>query len=85
MILTPEEKWGGKKRLEQDSAKFQELIENLRLVDIESGNFIYTWTNKRSGYQQIACRLDRFLISETLLLEDPLVDSNILQKAGSYH
>jgi hypothetical protein len=54
---------GGKKRLEQDNAKFQELIENLRLVDIENGNGTYTWTNKRSGHQQIACRLDRFLIS----------------------
>jgi exonuclease III len=85
MILTLEEKRGGKKCLEQDSAKFQELIENLRLVDIENGNGTYTWTNKRSGHQQIACRLDRFLISETLLLEGPLVDSNILPKAGSDH
>ena len=71
MILTLEEKRGGKNYLEKDSAKFQELIENLRLVDIESGNGTYTWTNKRSGHQQIAWRLDRFLISETLLLEGP--------------
>jgi len=85
MILTLEEKQGGKKRLEQDSAKFQELIENLRLVDIENSNGTYTWTNKISGHQQIACRLDCFLILETLLLEVPLVDSNILPKAGSYH
>jgi len=85
MILMMEEKWGGKKHLEQDNAKFQELIENLRLVDIENSNGTYTWTNKISGHQQIACRLDRFLILETLLLEGPLVDSNILSKAGSDH
>ena len=52
MILTLEEKRGGEKHLEPDNAKFQELIENLRLVDIESGNGTYTWTNKRSGHQQ---------------------------------
>jgi len=51
MILTLEEKRGGKKCLEQDIAKFQELIENLRLVDIENGNGTYTWTNKRSVHQ----------------------------------
>jgi exonuclease III len=85
MILTLEEKRRGKKRLEKDSTKFQELIENLKLVDIENSNGTYTWTNKRSGHQQIACRLDRFLISETLLLEGPLVDSNILPKVGSNH
>jgi hypothetical protein len=85
MILTLEEKRGGKKHLEKDSAKFQELIENLRLVDIENSNGTYTWTNKRSGHQQISCRLDRFLISKNLLLEGPLVDSNILPKAGLDH
>jgi hypothetical protein len=37
------------------------------------------------GHQKISCRLDRFLISEALLLEGPLVDSNILPKAGLDH
>jgi hypothetical protein len=46
MILTLEEKRGGKKCLEQDNIKFQELIEQLNLVDIENGNGTYTWTNK---------------------------------------
>jgi exonuclease III len=85
MILTLEEKRGGKKRLEHDSLKFQELLDQHKLVDIENGNGTFTWTNKRSGHQQIACRLDHFLISETLLLEGPLVESNILPKAGSDH
>jgi hypothetical protein len=85
MILTLEEKREGKKCLEPESAKFQELIENFKMVDIESGNGTYTWTNKILGHQQIACRRDRFLVLETLLLEDPLVNSNILPKAGSDH
>jgi hypothetical protein len=75
----------GKKHLEQDSTKFQELLKSLRLVYIENRNGTYTQTNKRSGNHQIYCRIDRFLISETLLLEGPLVESNILPKAGSDH
>jgi hypothetical protein len=46
MILMLEEKRGGKKFLEQDNIKFQELIEQLNLVDIENGNGTYTWTNR---------------------------------------
>jgi hypothetical protein len=38
MILTLEEKRGGRKRLEQDSIRFQELLEQHNLVDIENGN-----------------------------------------------
>jgi hypothetical protein len=71
--------------LEQDSIKFQELLEQHKLVDIENGNGTFTWTNKHTGPQQIACRLDHFLLSETLLLEGPLIESNILPKAGSDH
>jgi hypothetical protein len=85
MILTLEEKRGGKKRLEQDSIRFQELLEQHNLVDIENGNGTFTWTSKHTGPQQIACRLDHFLLYETLLLEGPLIESNILPKAGSDH
>jgi len=46
MILTLEEKGGGKKILEQDNIKFQQLIEQLNLIDIENGNGTYTWTNR---------------------------------------
>jgi hypothetical protein len=45
MILTLEEKTGDTKRLEQDSGKFQTLIDQLNLVDIEARNGIFTWSN----------------------------------------
>jgi hypothetical protein len=38
MILTLEEKGGGKKILEQDSIRFQEILEQQKLVYIENGN-----------------------------------------------
>jgi hypothetical protein len=80
MILTLKEKRGGKKRLEQDSAKFQELLDLHKLIEIENGNATFTSMNKRTGPQQISCRLDHFLLSETLLLEGPLIESTILPK-----
>jgi hypothetical protein len=55
------------------------------LVDIKKNNGTYTWTNKRSGNHQIACRLDHFLILENFLLEGSLVESNILSKASLDH
>jgi len=73
MILTLEEKRRGKKCLEQNNIKFQELIYRLNLVDIENGNGTYTWTKRFLGHQKISYSLERFLISETLMLEGPTI------------
>jgi exonuclease III len=85
MILSLEEKTGGSKRLEQDSGKFKTLIEHLKLVDIENNNGTFTWSNRRSGNQHVACRLDRFLVAEELIEKDLCMESLILPKAGSDH
>jgi len=50
MILTLEEKTGRTKRLEQDSGKFKSLIDQLNLVDIETRNGIFTWSNRHSDH-----------------------------------
>jgi exonuclease III len=85
MILTLEEKTGGTKKLEQDSGKFRTLIDNLNLVDIENSNGTFTWSNRRSGNQHVACRLDRFLVTEEILEAGSCLESLILPKAGSDH
>jgi exonuclease III len=85
MILTLEEKSGGLKRLDQDSTKFIHLIDRLNLIDIETRNGSFTWTNKRAGVQHIANRLDHFLISENIMLEGPLIEANILPRTSSDH
>jgi exonuclease III len=85
MILSLEEKTGGSKRLEQDSGKFKTLIDQLKLVDIENNNGTFTWSNRRSGNQHVACRLDRFLVAEELIEEAPCMESLILPKVGSDH
>jgi exonuclease III len=85
MIMSLEEKTGGSKRLEQDSGKFRTLPEQLKLVDIENNNGTFTWSNRRSGNQHVACRLDRFLVTEELIERDLCMESLILPKAGSDH
>jgi exonuclease III len=85
MILSLEEKTGGTKKLEQDSGKFKTLIDHLKLVDIENSNGTFTWSNRRSGNQHIACRLDRFLVTEELMETGSYLESLILPKAGSDH
>ena len=85
MILKLEEKTGGTKKLEQDSGKFKALIDHLKLVDIENSNVTFTWSNRRSGNQHIACRLDHFLVTEEIMESSSYMESLILPKAGSDH
>jgi hypothetical protein len=85
MIMSLEEKTGGSKRLDPESSKFQALPAHLNLVDIENSNGTFTWSNRRSGNQQVACRLDRFLVTEELIESGLCMESLILPKAGSDH
>jgi len=67
IITTLEEKQGGRSRLESDSNNFKEFIQSNQLMDIQTSNGVYTWTNKWRGTQHIASRLDRFLISNNAI------------------
>ena len=60
-------------------------MESAQLVDIPPKNGLFTWNNRRGGEHRIASRLDRFLISENILLEGTTFDSDILPSGGSDH
>jgi hypothetical protein len=79
--LTRHNKWtvGG------DSNNFNSLIDNLNLIDLEAINGIHTWTNRRTRSHQITCKLDRFLISDSLMLEGTTLEASILNVPGSDH
>jgi hypothetical protein len=64
---------------------FQNLIDNSNLIDTETSNGIFTWTNRRTRSHQIACRLDRFLLSDSLMLEGTALETCILDVHGSDH
>jgi len=58
LIRSLEEKKGGIRKMDHFMDKFNEMIEDLRLVDIQTINGICTWNNRRGGKNQIASRLD---------------------------
>ena len=58
---------------------------NMGLVDTETINGTFTWNNKREVASQVASKLDRFIISEDLLLTGPAIIASILPFGGSDH
>lgn len=85
MITTLLEKKGGIRKLNKDSEIFFDFIVSAKLVDIQPKSGAFTWNNRRGGEKQIASHLDRFLISESILLEGVTVESEILRSGGSDH
>ena len=79
------EKKGGTRILGRDSIAFQNFITNMKLVDMETSNGIFTWNNRRGGPTQVASKLDRFMVSEELLLRGSNISALILLFGGSDH
>jgi hypothetical protein len=61
------EAYGVHPRADKQSGFFLSLLENSRLVDIEPMKLSPTWKNFKIGDEEVAKRLDRFLVSEALL------------------
>jgi len=57
----------------------------MRLVDTKTSNGIFTWNNKRGGESQVASKLDRFILSEDLILTGLDMSAMILPFGGSDH
>jgi len=85
LIKCLEEKKGGQITLGKISEVFSKKIFDLDLVDVETTNNLYTWSNKRSRYRHIVSRLDRFLLSKCLLTEGGDLATLVLPTAGSDH
>jgi len=54
-------------------------------MDIHTSNEVYTWSNKRSGSQHIALRLDHFLISDNAIHLGGDFHASIVPQGGSDH
>lgn len=85
MIKSLSEKKGGTRVLNRDSSAFQAFTGNLKLVDPDSENGLFTWNNKRGGEAQVASKLDKFLVSEELMLINNEITARILPFGGSDH
>jgi hypothetical protein len=67
--LSSGEIWGGSATSGSLAGFFNLLLQDHKLLDIKPDTIVPTWRNGRVGLEAIAKRLDRFLISEELLLE----------------
>eukprot|EP00253_Pinus_taeda_P027896 PITA_27896 len=85
MITSLLEKKGGLRKLNRDAGAFADFIELAKLMDVQPSSYSFTWNNRRGGEHLIASRLDRFLISESIVLEGITVSSDILPSGGSDH
>ncbi len=61
------ESWGHHAQVDPVFAFFENILENHSFIDIPSAKILPTWRNKRIGEDNLARRLDRFLIKERLL------------------
>jgi hypothetical protein len=85
MITSLEEKKGGTRRLGNDSEQFHRIIILLNLIDIGIDNGPFTWSTRHSGEQHVSCRLDRFLISEPVMLDGLTWNSTMIDTPRSDH
>jgi len=67
------ESWGHLAQVDSLTDTMTSLLEEHKWVDIPSARLQYTWTNNRSGEQNLARRLDRFLIKESLFNNLPRI------------
>ena len=79
------EKKRGTRILGRDSISFHNFITNMKLVDMETSNGIFTWNKKRGGSTQVASKLDRFMVLEELLLRGSNITALILPFGGLDH
>eukprot|EP00253_Pinus_taeda_P012273 PITA_12273 len=85
MITNLLEKKGGLTKLNRDAEAFTDFIETVKLVDVYPKSGLYTWNNGRGGDKLIASHLDRFLISESIIMDGITAESDILPSGGSDH
>eukprot|EP00253_Pinus_taeda_P013336 PITA_13336 len=85
MITTLLEKKGGLRKLNRDAEAFANFVETVKLVDVYPKSGLFTWNNRRGGDKLIASRLDRFLISESIIMDGITAESDILPSGVSDH
>eukprot|EP00253_Pinus_taeda_P009705 PITA_09705 len=85
MIASMDEKRGGRSNSNNDDGLLKNFINSNWLMDVTTSNGIFTWTNKRAGAQQIASRLDRFLISDNATHVGGEFTASIIPCSGSDH
>jgi hypothetical protein len=82
MITGLEGKKGGTHTLGNDSVLFNHTIRLLKLIDVGTDNGLFTWSNRCSRAQHISNRLDCFLLSEAIMMDDLAWNAMVIDTLG---
>lgn len=85
MIKSLSGKKGGARALSKYSLALQSFTGNMKLVDSEMSNGLFTWNNKRGGEAHVASKLDMFMKSQELMLIEKEITAIVLPFGGSDH
>ena len=83
--LGAHEIWGPKVRTYPLALFFNNLLQNLKLIDLDPQKLNPSWTNRRVGEDRIEKRLDRFLLTENLMDENMIFKQWVDSGAASDH
>ena len=61
--------WGHNARIDEEIGYFKHKIENSGFIEVEPLKWVPTWRNNSYGIEGVAKRLDRFLVSESIMYE----------------
>ncbi|XP_059078150.1 uncharacterized protein LOC131876705 [Cryptomeria japonica] len=82
-ILASYEKKGGIQRIGMAQKDFQEFVDKNQLLDVAPKNGTFTWTNRHTGFTEIAEHLDWFLVAGDWLAQNLILEYSILPLVGS--
>ena len=68
LLLSLDEAWGGTQVGNLDEY-YNDLFSSRKLIDIKPNKPIPTWRNGRQGMEEVLRCLDKFLVSEDVLLD----------------
>eukprot|EP00253_Pinus_taeda_P007981 PITA_07981 len=85
LIRNADEKLGGNFFADPSRDSLETLIQAHNLIDIPPHNGKYTWSNKRTGINNIKERLDRILVHERIVASFPSIKRKFIQASASDH
>lgn len=71
--------------MDRDAEDFSSFINKMEPVDIRTNNGNITWNNKQLAHHKVATRLDRFLVSKSIIMQGLALGCNILPWGGLDH
>ncbi|PPD78723.1 hypothetical protein GOBAR_DD24346 [Gossypium barbadense] len=84
-ILNDFEKEGGRRKPRALMDEFGDILKELSLTDVKNCNGWFTWTNNRDGNRLVKERLDRFVISDYIMVRMQFLASYIVRQSKSDH